>query len=359
MLRYKEIKNMLTAEVAKLNGNDRLPSRRELCEKLDTSKATLGKAINELVAEGVLYSRGGSGTYVAGGTEGLSVYEGQSWGVIVPDVAEEFYAKIVRGVENVAQSYGINLILCNSDYNLDKQEQYIKRLNNSGVSGIIIVPIASRDIRDNIRLNNQLTEIKVPFVFCSRNTEGINAPIVAPNYFYGGYIATKHLLKMGYRNIAYISQYNNRSNIERSQGYIAALQKYRIEVNRNIMQFENKGRVPLIGYDSMKKILASGEIVDAVFSTSDDFCQGIYKAIVEAGLVVSDDVGVVGYNNADLCEKLTPALTTVDYKNLEIGTKAAEVLYKQIHGEPLTNYEFYLFQPELVVRDSCLGLKKK
>jgi DNA-binding LacI/PurR family transcriptional regulator len=357
MLRYKEIKNLLAVEIAKLNSNDRLPPRSGLCKKLDTTRTTLDRAINELVTEGLLYARRGDGTYVAGADEQLSIHKG-NWGVIIPDVAVEFYSKVVRGVENVSQKYGINLILCNSDYDFDKQEQYIKRLNHSDVSGIILVPTMSKGIGDRNRLYDQLAELKVPFVFCTQNADGIKAPVVSSNNFYGGYIATRHLLEKGYRNIALVSLYKNRTNFERCHGSSAALLEHGIEVNREIIAFDEKSQSPLLGYEAMQKILASGQIVDAVFCLSDDLIQGVYKAIAEAGLVISDDIGVVSYNNSDICEKLTPPLASVAFKNLEVGTKAAEILYRQISGETLPDFEVYLLQPELVVRESCLGLKR-
>jgi DNA-binding LacI/PurR family transcriptional regulator len=182
------------------------------------------------MTEGMLYSRKGDGTYVAGGNDDLSIHNG-NWGVIVRDVSEAFYSEIVRGVENVAQSHGINIILCNSDSDFNKQEQYIKRLIHTGVSGMIIVPILSQDPRENYRLYSQLIELKIPFVFCGRNAEGINAPVVASNDFYGGYIATKHLLEKGYRNIAYVSNRKFRTTIDRCQGYISALMENGIEIN--------------------------------------------------------------------------------------------------------------------------------
>jgi DNA-binding LacI/PurR family transcriptional regulator len=357
MLRYKEIKNILVAEIAKMKSNERLPSRPELCKKLAIAKATLDKAINELVTEGMLYSRRGDGTYVADAGEQLSIHKG-NWGVIVPDVAKEFYSKVVRGVEDVAQRYGINLILCNSDYDFEKQEQYIKRLDHSGVSGFILVPTMSKGIGDRNRLYAQLAELKAPFVFCTQNEDGIRAPVVSSNNFYGGYIATKHLLEKGYRNIAHISQYKNRTNFERCHGSSAALLEYGIEVNRDIIAFDEKSQSSLLGYEATKKVLASGQTVDAIFCLSDDLIQGVYKAIAETGLTVSDDIGVVSYNNSDLCEKLTPALTSVAFKNLEVGTKAAEILYRQISGESLPEFEVYLLKPELVVRESCRGLIK-
>jgi DNA-binding LacI/PurR family transcriptional regulator len=358
MLRYREIKNLLLAEIAKMKVNDRLPPRLELCKKLDTTRMTLDKAINELVTEGLLFSRRGDGTYVAGANDELTVYKG-NWGVIVNDVTHKFYAEIVRGVENVAQGYGINIILCNSDANMDKQGQYIKRLINSGISGLIIVPVVTKDIRDNFCLYNQLTELKVPFVFVSnRNAEGINAPVVVANDYHGGYLATEHLLEKGYRNIAYIAYQKYRTSVDRFQGYLSALLENKIEVNRKIIIMEDQSHPQPTGYEAMKKILTSGQLVDAVFCCSDNVLLGVYQAINEAGLTISDDIGIISSDNTDICEKLTPIITAVSYNNLEIGTKAAEVLYKQINGETLSEFEYYLFQPDLIVRDSCLGLRR-
>jgi DNA-binding LacI/PurR family transcriptional regulator len=356
MLRYKEIKNMLATEIAKLNINDRLPSRTELCKKMDTTRTTIDKAINELVAEGMLYSRKGGGTYVAGGGDDLSIHKG-NWGIIIRDVTDAFYAKIVRSVEDIAQSHGINIILCNSDYDSDKQEQYIKRLIHSGVSGIIIFPVVSRDINDDCRLYSQLTELKVPFVFCAPNTKG-NLPVVISNDFYGGYIATKHLLEKGYRNIAYISYLKYWGSYGRCQGYISALLENGIKVDRKIIAIKERAQPQLSGYEAMQEILASGRPVDAVFCFNDKLVQGVYQAITEAGLAVSDDIGVAGYDNSDICDKLTTALTSVDYKPKEMGTKIAEVLYKQITKEDSSDFQFHVIQPDLVVRDSCLGPKK-
>jgi DNA-binding LacI/PurR family transcriptional regulator len=357
MLRYKEIKNLLTAEIAKLNSNDRLPSRAELCKKLDTTRTTLDRAINELIAEGLLYSRGGSGTYVADNE--LAVHKG-NWGVIVPDVRETVFCGIVRGVENVAQSYGINIILCNSDSNLEKQEQYIKRLSHSGVSGLIIVPVANRNIEENCCLYRQLTELKVPFVFCNRNADGfINTPVVASNDYYGAYIATKHLLDKGYCHIAYLSYLRSRASFDRYQGYVSALMENGIAVDREIIVIKEQNPPQLSGYEALQEILAARRPVDAVFCFNDKVAQGAYQAISEVGMTVSDEIGVIGYDNTDICEKLTPAITSVSWKDLEVGAAAAEVLYKKINGTALSDFELYLFKPDLVVRDSCLGLKKK
>jgi DNA-binding LacI/PurR family transcriptional regulator len=108
----------------------------------------------------------------------------------------------------------------------------------------------------------------------------------------------------------------------------------------------------------MKNLLNSGRKVDAVFCFNDKVTQGVYQAIGEAGQRVSDDIGVVGFDDSDICEKSTPAVTSIANKILEQGTKAAEVLYKQINNEDLSDFQFYLLHPDIVVRESCLGLRK-
>jgi DNA-binding LacI/PurR family transcriptional regulator len=362
-LLYIKVKEKLINDIKQMQPHDRLPSRTGLVKKYQVARTTIDRAISELIGEGYLYSRDGSGTYVAEAANHLpnqkTPNQNSSWGVIVRDVREMFYAEIVRGVENFAQSNGINIILCNSDSDFAKQEQYMRRLIDFGVSGLIIVPVVSGDPRENYRLYNELIELKIPFVFCGRNAEGINAPLVASNDFYGGYIATKHLLEKGYRHIAFISRIKFRTSVDRCHGYIAALMENGIEINRKIIKLEDKSQMQPFGYEIMKNILTSDQLVDAVICINDKVAQGVYRAINEAGLSVSDDIGVIGYDNTGICEKTTPAITSAFLKNLEIGAKAAEMLFKQINGEVITDFEFYLFQPELVTRDSCLGPKNR
>lgn len=347
---------MLLSDIAQLNPLEKLPTRKVLCKKYDTTRATLDKAIKELEAEGVVYCKGGSGTYVAA-PEGYDKSMPSNWGVIVPDITEEIYAGLVRGVEDVAQQYGANLILCNFDHDAAKQEQYIERLILTGADGVIIVPVVREDNRDNARMYNALIDANKPVVLCNMAVEGVNLPVVMSSGFYGGYIATKHLIERGYRKIAFITRYKYRTSEERCQGYISALLEAGIEINRSLMVVDKtKGDKRPAGYDSMMELLKTGE-VDAVFCFNDSLIPGVYQAINDAGLKVSDDIGIIGYDNSTLCNKMTPQVTSVSYRNLEIGRMAAELLHKQIEGHLSVDFPYYLFQPEVVERNSSLGLK--
>lgn len=359
MLRYKEIKAALLEMITSMQENEKIPSRLSLCKELDTTRVTLDKAIKELTDEGILTSEKGSGTYVAVRYPGIIQCQ-NSWGIIVPDIMEPIYAGIVRGIENVAQKNNINVTLCNSDSDSDKQEQYLLRLIQTGVSGMIIVPVISTNIKENCRLYDQLTKANIPFVFCNRMVEGVSAPIVTSNDYYGAYIGTKHLISMGYHKVAFISKFKYSTSTKRCYGYLTAIMESGLEINRQNIIMEEPDSGDLSGYSSMKMLLEQDPTIDAIFCFNDQLAQGVYKAIAEKGLKVSDDIGVIGYNNTlSLCERLTPELSSLSYHNTEIGKMAGDILLKLTNNKPLSGFDNYIMQPELVIRSSCLGPKKK
>lgn len=357
-IRYLEIKQMLKDKIESLPPDAKLDGRPNLCRELDTTRTTLDKAMAELVYEGLLYSVKGSGTYVAGARSGVAVSlkeTSENWGIIVPNVMDRIYYSLVRGVENAAEKDSVNIILCNSDGNARKQEQYIKRLIASGVSGFIIVPVIAEGIQENYELYSQLLEAKIPFVFCNRSVEGISAPVVTSNDYYGAYIATKHLIARGYRHIAFIARQKYRTSVDRCQGYISALIEQGLEVERHLISMEEKVKEDLYGYTTMRTFLQEYPEMDAVFCFNDRVAQGVYQAMEEAERQVSSDIGIIGYDDTELCLEMEPKLSSVSYKSIEIGETAARILRKMIHSEPLSDFEFYLFQPNIVERDSCLG----
>ncbi|MEA4896852.1 GntR family transcriptional regulator [Bacillota bacterium Meth-B3] len=356
MLRYKEIKRMLMDMVVKMHPGEKLPSRHQLCARLDTSRMTLDKAIAEMEREGILYAQKGSGTYINALIE-KTVPVTENWGLILPNVMTTVFVEITRAIENFAESKGINLILCNSDDDIDKQENYIRRLQASPVSGFIMIPVVSEDAGVNYRVYGRLVEAKVPLVFCSRTIPHINAPVVSVNNFYGGYIATRHLIGRGYRNIAFAAtaQHNRAVCNDRCQGYISALMEAGLPVRRRlILSTCPDGEES--AYRTMRELIASEEEIDAVFGINDAECQMLYRAIEDSGLRVSQDIGVIGFDNTHDCVGMSPPLTSMTYRGMEIGEIAAKILWDMSHKKaPSSGYMYYFCQPELVERQSCLG----
>jgi len=355
---YSEIKNDLINYIGKLNSGDKIPSRHALCLKYNVTRTTIDRAINELIKEKYLYTVKGSGTFVSPESRLINPQETVcNWGVIVPDILINTYPGIIRGIDNVAQKYKINVIVANSDFDEDKQTLCIKRLVYSGVKGVIIVPAISNEKKDGgFKL---LLEKNIPFVFCNRGVEGISAPIVTSNDFYGGYIATKHLIEKGYKKITYIAMRKYTVSIYRYYGFVAAMQENGLEVDEEMIVMKDYDSVMEGASFELKQLFKKNKIPDGIFCYNDVTALGVYNAIKEAGYRVSDDIGVVGYDNTSDCCSVTPQLTSVSYANLMIGEKAAEILYSMINGKEINGPGITILQPELYIRESCLGKKAK
>lgn len=352
-LLYIQIKERLLEEIKTLQPNDRLPARTELVKNYQVTRTTIDRAISELIGEGYLYSRDGSGTYVTG-NEAPAIAAANttnviSWGVILPDITRNTYPGILRGVEDVASQHNINVVICNTDNNSEKQTSYINKLIEADVKGLIIVPaIVGSDVLSFERLQGQ----NIPFVFCNRDVNGVNVPKVISNSFYGGYIATRHLIQCGYQKIAYVSHLMYSVSLERYQGYLSALTEAGMETKDDYVIFEDSFRGKA-GYESAQKILSRQPRPDAIFAFNDHTAEGVYEAITETGLNVGADIGLVGYDNTDICERLPVKLTSVKFKTYEIGSKAAELLLAIMRGENIPQNKTVILQPALVVRDSC------
>lgn len=349
-----EIKKHLQDIIAATAPGEKLQDRVTLCRRLDTTRTTLDKAIRELVDEGMLTSRKGSGTFVTSHLKFERAADA-SWCVIVPNITETIYNTLVSAIEHVAQQHNINVILCSSDNNFLRQERFIRRLFKSGVDGFIIVPVITNDPGENHRLYSELTVSEIPFVFCNRSVEGVNAPTVSSNDFYGGYIATKHLIAQGYRRIAFISPRRYVITYERCKGYMAAIMESGIEIDRRLICIPGVEELNYDFYGVMQKLLAENAI-DAVFTFSDAGALKVAEAVEDAGLKISDDIGIIGCGNSPECRFHTTPISSVSGKTWEIGKKAAEVLFQRCcNQKSASGFEFYLFQPEVVVRESTRG----
>lgn len=170
----------------------------------------------------------------------------------------------------------------------------------------------------------------------------------------GGYQATKHLIDLGRKNIAYIGRKERRSpeHAARYDGYIRALR----EAN---MQPDEKLRVPAdnsekLGYEAVKKLLSAGASFDAIFAVTDLIAIGAMRALADEGLVVPNDVGVVGFDDMPLAAHVTPALTTVQQNPRMGGEGLVEGIVGLIKDQPV---ESRLMAPKLIIRDSC-GAKR-
>lgn len=331
----------------------RIPSRNELISTYGVTRITIEKAVSALIAEGYLSARGGSGTYIAEHMPPVSMRDGntsRTWGVMMPNIAFDIYPEVFRGIEDVASRNNIHVVLGNSDNELEKEIAYLDQFMRSGFDGLIVTPTTYSE--ENPNAYQALAQAEIPLVFCSRAVPGVKAPRVFSNNYYGGFIATRHLINNGYTRIGYLSwsQYSHAQH--RYAGYMAALKEADMPYDPALIFF-NEPKDTERGYVGAKQLLSLSEPPDALVCFNDAVAYGAYRAATEAGYAVGQDFGLMGYDDSHLCTALPVPLSSVRYPKYETGVHAAELLLSKMDdGESVTADRLIMLMPELIVRES-------
>jgi DNA-binding LacI/PurR family transcriptional regulator len=356
---YLKVKERLYLTIKSLSPGAKLKSRPELSRQFHTSRTTIDRAISELIGEGYLCAKDGSGTYVT--EEAFHKYQAQkamyrNWGVILPDITKDTYPGIMRGIEDEASRDNYNVIICNSDDSEKKQTTYLRNLIHTRVAGIIIVP-AILSARETVESFEEVARSGIPIVFCNRGFPFFDAPKVLSNNFYGSYIAVKHLLAMGYRKIAFITKQWYSSAQERFGGYMAALTEANLVPKETYYVFSPEGNIspsaaipdetPLI-----ERLMLSDDPPDAAFCFNDSVAERVFWEVIKLGKRPGINFGITGYDDTGICERLPVKLSSVKYKTYEIGMEAAKLLKSIIGGEKVSLAKTVILQPELIVRES-------
>lgn len=270
-------------------------------------------------------------------------------GLIIPDITNPFFPKLVRGIEDYAFSKGYTVFLCNSDENIKKEEYYLCNFIEKRVDGIILTP--SR--KSSIKLNQLLRDYDRPVAVVDRQVKGLNCDIfVSSDNIKGAYLGVSYLINQGYRNIAFFGGDEDLSNTtQRYEGYLKALHENNIKINPEIVLY---GRYTLnSGENLMEQLLDKQPQFDAVFATCDLLAIGAIRILKKHLIKVPEDIAVMGYDNIYISELIEPPLTTVEQKIYEIASKVTQMLIAKIEGEKIEETEI-LIEPGLIIRKTAI-----
>jgi len=285
----------------------------------------------------------------------LRIQKTSTIGLVVIGLTGSFYSHILEGVDGVAQATEYGILLACSYGHPDKERRIIQMLLDKRVDGLMVAPA---DPEENREFYEELLALQVPVVLIDRYIPGLPVDFVATNNELGGYLATRHLLQLGRRQIVFVSNGSRErratSVIGRFTGYQRALAEF------NICQTIELGPgLPDIlpeeeyAYNAVSHYLDQGGTMDGVFAVNDDVAYGAIRALQSRGLRVPDDVSVVGFDNQDTAKFFLPPLTTVAQPMRKIGQQAASLLLERIHKGRSIPQQQVLLAPHLVVRQSC------
>jgi LacI family transcriptional regulator len=266
-----------------------------------------------------------------------------SIGVIVEDVANPFFSAVQRGIEDVARRRGVLTFAGSSDEDPARERELAEGLTARGVDGLILAPCGSDQsylLRDR--------DTGTALVFADRPPRFIDADAVLSDNAGGARMAVEHLIAAGHRRIAFLGDRPDiHTAAERDRGYRAALAAAGIEQDSGL---ERVGLTESAAAQAAaRELLSSPDPPTALFTGQNLITIGAVRALRSLGLQY--EVALVGFDDVPLFDVVEPALTVVRQDPLEVGRRAAELLFARLDGTAGDSRTVVL-PVELVVRGS-------
>lgn len=263
-------------------------------------------------------------------------------GVLIPDITNPFFGTLVRGIEGILYRENFVTMLCNADLDTKKETDYLEELSRRGVDGFIIASSAI----SNQAINETLRKKNLPYIVLDqKKAEGFSDAVLTDD-FSGGKIAGEHLQQLGHKKVAVVLPEDATENIKtRLTGfkeiYPDAVQVY--------------GELSKIGGRQAAKAIVETEVT-GIFAINDEIAFGLYLGLAELKKKIPQDYSVIGYDNIDMSEYVTPQLTTIAQPIYELGQTTAELLLERIE-QPSKDWEEKTLPVQLIQRFSTAHLK--
>ena len=276
----------------------------------------------------------------------------RSIGVMVCEIANSFFSQTINGIESIAYKNGYNVIIAQSRESFEREMLNLQYLTSRSIDGLIIS--VSTETTDFTYLK-ELHQKGMPIVFFDRVVNEIDTHKVIAENFKGGYDATTHLIKCGYRRIASISNPPLLSiTKERVAGYKTALSENGIEVDEALIKYCSHGGMIFSEVeDAMNELFDLTIKPDAIFTSADKLTTNCLRILKSKNILVPDDVGLIGFSNTDLTELLSPPLSIIKQPAFEMGEIATNLLLQVIESKKkVTEFETKTLSTELLIRGS-------
>ncbi|SDY04179.1 LacI family transcriptional regulator [Evansella caseinilytica] len=263
-------------------------------------------------------------------------------------IMHPFFSAVIESFKKYVEKFGYDIIFLSRNVG-GEEKSYIDHALHRGVDGVIIVCSHDDDPEVKKLIESPLQTVVIDLY--SNKTS-----VVYSDNVNGSELAVQYLHSLGHRKIAHIyGHQKTMAGVERLKGFLSVVEKLQLNIPDSYIKdgsfFSVDG-----GMQAMSELLELGDPPTAVFAAGDAMAIGAMKAVEAAGLRVPEDVSIVGFDDIELAQYVTPALTTIRQNTDLIGQSAAEVLLKQINNKNKV-FSAVTIPVELMVRESARPLK--
>ncbi len=259
-------------------------------------------------------------------------------GLVLPSIENPFFTQLAGAIERTADVNGYKILLYNTGGDIEKEKVVLQMLSAMNADGIILTTSSEG-------AHELIENCDIPVIVTDRRYSVENADVyIHCDHYKGGRMAAEHLIECGCKNIVCLKGPQEVSSArERYMGYKDVCAEHgMIEKTMQCNYDFNEG------IETTEALLSIYPEVDGIIACNDMVAISAYKVLHRKGIKVPEDVQIVGYDNIELSELITPELTTIAQPIEQIGRMAAELI---IHRNKKNRKE-YIFEGKLVVRET-------
>ncbi len=280
----------------------------------------------------------------------LATGQSDLFGLVISEIANPYFPEIIRGFQASAWDRGLDVLLCNTEYDQSRTKSVMRKLIESDVRGVAIMTASVGK-----SVTSDLIAAGVGVVFCNLGGAEKLVSNISIDYQRGIAQAIEHVVALGHRRAAVIAgPEDNHTAIIIKQALINGLKARKLNP---FPVLESNYRVDA-GASSVRAILSQPEIPTVVFCGSDLIAMGAMSALEEAGVRIPEDVSVIGIDDISFAFLARPPLTTIRVPRERLGTIAFEALDKMLKLKRRKGADYYV-ETELVVRRSTAAAREQ
>jgi LacI family transcriptional regulator len=247
-------------------------------------------------------------------------------GVVIPKVANHFFALAINGIEEAARQSGYHVLIYLTHDDYAREVAIVQHLKGGRVDGLLMSVASGTEDFAHIK---SLKDTNLPIVFFDRVCAEVATAKVTTNDYESGYQATEHLLRAGCRTIAHLLISNNLSIGQfRQQGYLDALTAHGFPPDPDLVLngvMDNEQNVALI-----RELLQRRPDIDGIFASVERLAISAYHVCKELGRRIPEDIKIIGFSNLEAASLLDPPLSTITQPAYDIGREAAKILIRAV-----------------------------
>lgn len=267
---------------------------------------------------------------------------------LIPNIDNPIYPTLAIAVETEARRHGYFVLLCNTQEDQAREQDYVEKLKGRSVDGFIFSTALTGENSQTIM---DLKKELYPTVCLMRTTQD-NTDSIITDSVEGAYLGTNYLIERGHKKIVTIT--GRRQMLlycERTEGYIKAMRHHNLPVDDSLIWSAVEDGIEK-AYNCVYKFLSDGNIPQAIFAQSDPLAFDAMRAIYDFGLTIPGDISVLGFDDVSFSRKYNPPLSTVAQPLYKMGTEAAKKLINIIEGREAMHSPPSVYTPTLIERGS-------